>query len=149
MTGKQVKSIMIGSVLIIGGVISFGKNRRKKNLYQAISDTIDKRGGVAVGDDAFDVNADTSGCKLSESQSKSIAKKIESSMWGEWWQLGFGTKEEKLFANLRSIPSQTCLTKVAASYESLYNENMDGNIRSELSGTDLAQYQTIVTQEIR
>ena len=47
---------MIGSVLIIGGVLSFGKNRRKKNLYQAISDTIDKRGGVAVGDDAFDIN---------------------------------------------------------------------------------------------
>ena len=70
-------------------------------------------------------------------------------MYGEWYQLGFGTVEAKLFANLRSIPSQACLSKVAASYESLYNENMDGNIRSELSGTDLAQYQTIVTQEIR
>ena len=149
MTGRQVKSIMIGSVLIIGGVLSFGKNRRKKNLYQAISDTIDERGGIAVGDDAFDVNANTSGCKLSDSQSKSIAKKIEWSLWGEWYQLGFGTVEAKLFANLRSIPSQACLTKVAASYESLFNDNMDGDIRSELSGTDLATYQKIVSQEIR
>ena len=149
MTGKQVKSIMIGSVLIIGGVLSFGKNRRKKNLYQAISDTIDKRGGIAVGDDAFDVNNDTSGCALSESKTKSIAKKLESSMYGEWYQLGFGTVEAKLFANLRSIPSQACLTKVSASYESLFNANMDGDIRSELSGTDLATYQTIVSQEIR
>tara|TARA_R110000803_G_scaffold24469_3_gene58948 strand:- start:98 stop:520 length:423 start_codon:yes stop_codon:yes gene_type:complete len=140
---------MIGSVLIIGGVLSFGKNRRKKNLYQAISDTIDERGGIAVGDDAFDVNADTSECKLSSSKTKSIAKKIEWSLWGEWYQLGFGTVESKLFANLRSIPSQACLSKVAASYESLFNDNMDGDIRSELSGTDLATYQTIVSQEIR
>ena len=118
-------------------------------MYQAISDTIDERGGIAVGDDAFDVNANTSGCKLSDSQSKSIAKKIEWSLWGEWYQFGFGTVEAKLFANLRSIPSQACLTKVAASYESLFNDNMDGDIRSELSGTDLATYQKIVSQEIR
>ena len=149
MTGKQVKSIMIGSVLIIGGVLSFGKNRRKKNLYQAISDTIDKRGGIAVGDDAFDVNNDTSGCALSESKTKSIAKKLESSMYGEWYQLGFGTVEAKLFANLRSIPSQACLSKVAASYESLYNANMDGAIRGDLSGDWLDEYQKIVSQEIR
>ena len=118
-------------------------------LEKAITDTIDKRGGVAVGDDAFDYGADTSGCKLSESQTKSIAKKIESSMYGEWYQLWFGTVEVELFANLRSIPSQACLSKVAASYESLFNDNMDGDIRSELSGTDLATYQTIVSQEIR
>ena len=149
MTGNQVKSIMVGSVLVIGGVLLFGKNRRKKLLYQAISDTIDKRGGVAVGDEAFDYGADTSGCKLSESQTKSIAKKIESSLWGEWYWLWFGTKEDKLKANLRSIPSQACLAKVSASYESLFNANMDGDIRSELSGTDLTDYIKIVTQEIR
>lgn len=140
---------MIGSVLIIGGVLSFGKNRRKKNLYQAISDTIDKRGGVAVGDDAFDIGADTSKCTLSSSQSKSIAQKIEASLWGEWYWFWFGTKEEKLKANLRSIPSQACLSKVAASYESLFGANMDGDITSELSGTDLTDYIRIVTQEIR
>ena len=103
MTGNQVKSIMIGSVLVIGGVLVFGKNRRKKLLYQAISDTINTRGGVAVGDDALDIGADTSGCKLSESQTKSIAKKIESSLWGEWYWFWFGTKEAKLKANLRSL----------------------------------------------
>ena len=152
MTGKQVKSIMIGSVLIIGGVLSFGKNRRKKNLYQAISDTIDERGGIAVGDDAFDVGADSSECALSSSKTKKIAEKVYNSLlphWWEIWTLGFGTKEEILMANLRSIPSQACLAKVAASYESLYNANMDGNIRSELSGTDLTTYQKIVSQEIR
>ena len=149
MTGNQVKSIMIGSVLVIGGVLLFGKNRRKKLLYQAISDTIDKRGGVAVGDDAFDYGADTSGCKLSDSQTKSIAKKLESSMYGEWWQLGFGTQEDKLFENLRAIPSQPCLTKVSNKYSSLYDANMNGAIKGDLSGTDLTTYQKIVTQEIR
>ena len=149
MTSKQVKSIMIGSVLIIGGVLSFGKNRRKKNLYQAITDTIDKRGGVAVGDDAFDYGADTSGCTLPASEIKEIAQRIYGSLWGEWWVLGFGTQEVKLFDNLRAIPSQACLTKVSNKYSSLYDANMNAAIKGELSGTDLATYQKIVTQEIR
>ena len=148
MTGTQVKSIMMGSVLIIGGVVLFGSNRRKKLLFQAITDTIDERGGTWQGDDVLDMGADTKACKLTNRESTKIAKRVYSSLYDQTL-FGWGTDENELFSALRSIPSRVCLSKVIKSYDSEYDRDMDANIRNDIDGDELDAYIKIVTQELR
>ena len=149
MTGKQVKSIMIASVLIIGGVLYFGKNRRKKLLYAAITAKVNKLGGTYQGGSAYNVGANISSCTLSQSQATQSAERVYESLYSKGL-FGWGTDENLLFSTLRQLPSQSCLAKVNQAYNSLYNKNMDANIKKDLKDTPtwLEEYEKIVTQEI-
>lgn len=151
MTGKQIRGIMIGSVLLVGGVVYFGNNRRKKLLFGKIEEKITEIGGDFSGGGAFEIDADTSNCPLSDTKIRRTAERIYSSLY-DVGVFGLGTKEEELFSTLRSIPSQDCLAAVSQRYDSLYNRNMDANIRTDLyslfSNKNLTEYEKIVTQEI-
>ena len=147
MTGKQVRGIMIGSVLLVGGVVYFGNNRRKKLLFGKIEERITEIGGDFSGDGAYELDADISKCNLSDTKIRRTAERIYSSLFDQGL-FGFGTEENELFSALRSIPSQNCLAAVSQKYDSLYDRIMDADIRNDLSGSKLTKYTTIVTQEI-
>jgi hypothetical protein len=139
MTNKQAKSIMIGSVLVIGGVVFFGVNRRKKLLYQSITDTIDDRGGTYQSGNPYQGSG--AGCSLSSSQVTKIANDIEDAIGG------WGTDEELLKASYELIPTRRCLVRVADSYVSQeYGANMDADIRNDLSGKDLEDYEDYISR---
>jgi len=138
---------MIGSVLLVGGVVYFGNNRRKKLLFGKIEEKIREIGGDFSGGNAFESGADTSKCNLSSSKIRRTAERIYSSLFDQGL-FGWGTDENELFAALRSIPSQSCLAAVNQRYDSIYDRNMDADIRNDLSGTSETTYTTIVTQEI-
>ena len=148
MTGKQVTTIMFGSVLVIGGVLYFGKNRRKKLLFTAISDKINDVGGTYQGSGGLELGAPTTGCSLSALQTERLAKRLRSSQYGEWYLLGMGTDEEGIMSNMRSIPNRACLAKVSSAYLEIYGSNMDADLRNELSGDYLEEYEKIITNEI-
>ena len=142
---------MIGSVLLVGGVVYFGNNRRKKLLFGKIEERITEVGGDFSGDSAFEIDADTSNCPLSATKIRRTGERIYSSLY-DVGLFGYGTKKEELFSTLRSIPSQECLAAVSQRYDSLYDRDMNANIRRDLyslfSDDDLTEYEKIVTQEI-
>ena len=147
MTGKQVRGIMIGSVLLVGGVVYFGNNRRKKLLFGKIEEKITEIGGDFSGGGAFEIGADISNCNLSDTKIRRTAERIYSSLFDQGL-FGLGTDENELFSALRSIPSQDCLAAVSQKYDSLYDRNMDADIKNDLGKTKEAEYTKIVTQEI-
>tara|TARA_B100001559_G_C16496066_1_gene620789 strand:+ start:350 stop:778 length:429 start_codon:yes stop_codon:yes gene_type:complete len=139
MTNKQAKSIMIGSVLVIGGVVFFGVNRRKKLLYQSITDTIDDRGGTYQSGNPY--QGSSTGCSLPSSQVTKIANDIEDAIGG------WGTDEELLKSSYELIPTRRCLVSVANSYTSQeHGANMDADIRNDLSGKHLEDYEDYISR---
>jgi len=144
MTGKQAKSILIGSVLVIGGVVFFGVNRRKKLLYQSITDTIDDRGGTYQAGNPY--QGPIAGCSLPLDQVTTIAKNIHEAI------SGVGTDEELLKSSYELIPTRRCLRRVANSYVGQgYALNMDSDIRNDLNGIfdvedDLKDYEDFISR---
>tara|TARA_B100000941_G_C28490482_1_gene547638 strand:- start:690 stop:1136 length:447 start_codon:yes stop_codon:yes gene_type:complete len=144
MTSKQAKSILIGSVLVIGGVVFFGVNRRKKLLYQSITDTIDDRGGTYQSGNPY--QGSSTGCSLPSSQVTTIAKNIHEAI------SGVGTDEELLKSSYELIPTRRCLVRVADSYVSQgYGTNMNSDIRNDLNGffdddDDLKDYEDFISR---
>lgn len=78
---------------------------------------------------------------LTEDSPATYAKQIKMAFENDGW---FGTDTEKLRTVLREIPSKQVLTKVASSYQKLYNSSMYKDLSDELQSTEYNEMLSII-----
>ncbi|MCC7303075.1 MAG: hypothetical protein IT233_10580 [Bacteroidia bacterium] len=78
---------------------------------------------------------------LTEDSPATYAKQIKMAFENDGW---FGTDTEKLRTTLREIPSKQVLTKVASSYQKLYNSSMYKDLSDELQSTEYNEMLAII-----
>ena len=136
MNEKRVRGILIGSALMLGGVAMYGVHRKKKSAYIAVQNKIR---GIAVGTGAG-YNLDSSTFNAQQ-----ISKALYDAGEGRW-----GTDEQEIFAILERIADspnpQGVWIQVVNAYQSKYNRQLVGDLRDEMSGSDLTKLTTLLAR---
>jgi len=141
MNEKRVKRVMLGATLVIGGILAFGVVRRKKLLYKSIQDTINDVAGNTSN--PFGQGSSGAGCSAPSTTIDRYANQIKDAV--EIVSIFEGTTDEDaILQTIAEIQTKACMTRTANRYQQLYSENMNQRIRSELSGTDLQNYETAI-----
>lgn len=130
---------MLGASLVVVGIVAFGIVRRKKLLYKSISDKISGVAGNA--DNPFGGSANPANCQVPSPTIDRYAKQIRDAV--EIVSLTEGlTDEDAILTTIAQIQTKACMARVSQRYYQLYDEDMELRMRSELSGTDLDDYET-------
>lgn len=135
MSPKRVRGIMVGATLLIGGVVFFGLNRRKKLLYKAITDKIGGYGGGYSGGGSL--GGDATGCNLSAEKTSEAVEDLHNAIDG------WGTDEAAINRVTRQAQTLACFNKVANLYRQQHGSNLIDDIRNELNDTDYTKWNDI------
>ena len=126
---------MVGATLLIGGVVFFGLNRRKKLLYKAITDKIGGYGGGYSGGGSL--GSDTTGCNLSAAKTAEAVEDLHEAMDG------LGTNEAAIKRVTRQAQTLACFNKVANLYRQEYGTNLIDDIDEELWDSEYDEWEEI------
>ena len=85
--------------------------------------------------------------KFTTLEAKQVAEELRSSMFGEWYALGLGTEEDKMFATLAQIPDGVRISQVAEKYQQKYNEGLYAAIQEELDDNEKNRVVAIVSRK--
>ena len=71
---------------------------------------------------------------------------LESSMYGAWYTAWFGTKKRLMFNTIDGLACAPCFNKVKASYNADSGRFLVPDLRAELSGDDLTEFNLKIAQ---
>jgi hypothetical protein len=154
MEAKKATLITISSIIIAAGTIGLIIRAQKKRLYSAILTKIIQASPVRNSDwqAYFDINFHKAYnpaqySKYTTFNAQKIAEKLRDTFYGEWYQLGMGTKEDEMYALLSQIPDGVRLSQVSDEYQKKYEANLLSEIRSELDVKDFDKVIEIVSRK--
>ena len=148
MTQKQIRNIFLSVGFIAVGVTAFGMRRKKNYAFDLVQDEIQKIGPQLNpnSDATSGIGGSTIGCNLSNKQIENAVDSLESSMYGNWWQLGFGTKEQKMINTIEGIGCVPCFNAVKAKYNQETGRFLVIDLRDEVSGDELTKLNLKIAQ---
>lgn len=148
MEAKRATLITVSSIIIAAGAIGLMIKTRKRRLYNAVLGKIIQASPVRNSDwqEYFDINFHkeynpAQYSKYTTFNAQKIAEKLRDTFYGEWYQLGMGTKEDEMYALLSQIPDGVRLSQVSDEYQKKYEANLLSEIRSEL---DVAEFNKVI-----
>ncbi len=148
MTQKQIRNIFLSVGCIAVGVTAFGMRRKKNYAFDLVQEEIQKIGPQfnPDSDATSQIGGSTIGCNLSNSILDDALDSLENSMYGYWFELGFGTKEQKMQDTIEGLGCVPCLNKVKAKYNEETGRLLMVDLRAELSGDDLTDFNLKIAQ---
>ena len=154
MEAKRATIITFSSIVIAAGAIGLMIRAKKRKLYNAILSKIIQESPVRNTNWQvyFDRNFHKSYnpeqySKYTSYDAKRIAEKLEDTFYGEWYQLGLGTKEDEMYALLSQIPDGVRLSQVSDEYEKKHQSNLLSEIRSELDVDEFNRVVEIISRK--
>ncbi len=148
MTQKQIRNIFLSVGFIAVGVTAFGMRRKKNYAFDLVQDEIQKI-GPQINPDADatdDFGGSTIGCNLRYSLIEDAVNSLESSMYGPWFLLGLGTKKTLMFNTIDGLACVPCFNKAKAKYNADSGRFLVSDLRDELSGDDLTEFNLKIAQ---
>ena len=132
MTGKRAALITISSLALAGGTFALIRNRKRGNTYNAIQESpVLNANYIEYFDPSFHKGFDPNKYrKYTSTEARQVADSLRDSMFGEF--LGFGTKEDEMYATLAQIPDGVRLSQVSEKYQNEYSEPLYAAIQAEL-----------------
>jgi hypothetical protein len=134
MSPTQVKRIIISGAVVVGGIVYFSYNRRKKFLVKTLIDTINDRSpkmdyttvnqGGGYGNEAL-----ASQCTMNKNQVDNSVATLRDSQYGAF--LWMGTKEEKMIQEIKDIGTKACWAKVSSEYKKKYESPLYADLKGE------------------
>lgn len=148
MTQKQIRNIFLSVGFIAVGITAFGIRRKKNYAFDRVQEAINKIGPQfnPNSDATSQIGGSTIGCNLSNNQIRDAMEELESSMYGYWWQAGFGTKEKKMLNTIDGIGCVPCFNAVKAKYNQETGRFLVNDLKDELSGQDLTNLNLKIAQ---
>ncbi len=148
MTQKQIRNIFLSVGCIAVGVTAFGMRRKKNYAFDLVQEEIQKIGPQfnPDSDATSQIGGSTIGCNLSNSILDDALDSLENSLYGYWFELGFGTKEQKMQDTIEGLGYVPCLNKVKAKYNEETGRLLMVDLRAELSGDDLTDFNLKIAQ---
>ena len=148
MTQKQIRNIFLSFGFIAVGVTAFGMRRKKNYAFDLVQDEIQKIGPQLNPDaDATDdFGGNTIGCNLSNSVIEDAVDSLESSMYGPWYFAGLGTKKTLMFNTSDGLACAPGFNKAKAKYNADSGRFLVPDLRAELSGDDLTNFNLKIAQ---
>lgn len=154
MEAKRATIITVSSIVIAAGSVGLIIRVQKRRLYNAILSKIIQSSPVRNENwqTYFDRNFHRSYnpaqySKYTSYDARRIAEKLDDTFYGEWYQLGLGTKEDEMYALLSQIPDGVRLSQVSDEYEKKYQANLLSEIRSELNDKEFDKIIEIVSRK--
>lgn len=134
MSPTQVKRILISGAIVVGGIVYFSYNRRKKFLVKTLIDTINDRSpkmdyttvnqGGGYGNETL-----ASQCTMTQTQIDGSVATLRDSQYGAF--LWIGTKENKMIQEIKDIGTKACWAKVSNAYKTKYDSPLYADLKSE------------------
>ena len=132
MSNKQVFRIMMASVIAIGGIVYFSKNRKKKVLVKSILDTIADRAPAmdyTTQTDSGVYNVNVSGCSMTQNQIADSVEILRDSQYGAF--LWMGSKHNKMISEIQDIGTKLCWSAVQQAYKQEYGSPLYSDLKDE------------------
>jgi len=148
MTQKQIRNIFLSVGFIAVGVTAFGMRRKKNYAFDLVQDEIQKIGPQLNpdADATSQIGGSTIGCNLSNSYIEDAVNSLESSMYGPWYFGWLGTKKKLMFNTIDGLACAPCFNKVKAKYNADSSRFLVPDLRAELSGEDLTDFNLKIAQ---
>lgn len=154
MNGKRAAIITISALALAGGTFALFRNRRRATTYNAILGKIIQASPILNANFIEYFSPDfhksfdpTKYRKFTRLEANQVAEELRSSMFGEWYSLGLGTEEDKMFATLAQIPDGVRISQVAEKYQQKYNEGLYAAIQEELDDNEKNRVVAVVSRK--
>ena len=154
MEAKRVALISVAALAVGGGTFALIRNRKRANTYNAILGKIIQASPVQNSnwteyfEPSYHKSFDpTKHRKYTTAEKNVVAEELESGLYGEWYEFGFGTRYDIIKATMTQIPDGVRLSQVSDAYQNKYGQPLYAALNEDLNTIQENEIAAIVSRK--
>jgi len=154
MNAKRVALISVAALAAGGGTYALIRNRKRSITYNAIlgkiiqASPIQNPNWTEYFEPSYHTNFDPAKYrKYTTAEKNIVAEELESGLYGEWYELGFGTRFDIIRATMTQIPDGVRLSQVSEAYQNKYGQPLYAALLEDLNTLQENEIAAIVSRK--